>query len=169
MIGALQSAWVSWRSRIQSRQKPGHRRRQNQAVRIETRLQDVVGDNAGATFAMRLAYLRKIDPLVFEEMTLDAFAAHGWRVVRGTRYSGDGGLDGRIYRDGVWCGIQCKRYRGEIHHAHVHQFVKDMDAEGIHQGFFVHTGRTPKSLQKPDGVVLLSGQALVNFIAGECA
>lgn len=170
----------AWFSRFRSRRKRGHRYRQDAAVRRECTLSEIVGGDDGETFARRLAYLRKIDPLVFEELVLDAFQKKGWMVERGTRYSGDGGLDGKVYRDNHWIGIQCKRYRGAIQTAHVDQFARDLEKFGLCEGYFVHTGRTPKgtahrqhlaggnlaggNLAGGGKVILLSGRELVNFL-----
>jgi len=96
---------------------------------------------------------------------LDAFQRRGWIVERGARYSGDGGLDGKIYRDRHWIGVQCKRYKGDIKPAHVEEFARVLQAKGISEGYFVHTGRTPADLRHRQGnVIILSGQELVNFL-----
>ena len=166
LVRQIHARFVAWVSRRQSRQKAGHRFRQDKAVRVITRVADIHGDNPSATFAMRLAYLRKIDPLVFEEMVLDAFASKGYQVQRGTRYSGDGGLDGRVHKNGTWHGIQCKRYRGAIHTPHIERFSADLMRERLPAGFFVHTGKTPSAarLSCPAHITLLSGRELVDFL-----
>jgi len=40
-----------------------------------------------------IAYLRKIDPYVFEELLLEALLSKGFKITRNKRYSGDGGID----------------------------------------------------------------------------
>lgn len=166
MVRQTRARLVCWFSRRESRKKAGHRFRQDKAVRVVTRIADIHGESTGATFAMRLAYLRKIDPLVFEELVLDAFARNGYQVQRGTRYSGDGGLDGRVHKDGAWYGIQCKRYSGAIHTPHIERFSADMLRENLPAGFFVHTGKTPLAAKQscPSHIILLSGQKLVDFL-----
>ena len=155
----------AWFSRIQSRKKRGHRRRQDAAERRAVTISEIVGKDAQETFARRIAYLRKLDPLVFEEMVLDAFQQKGWLVERNTRYSGDGGIDGRIFRDGDWCGIQCKRYKNAIQTAHVQKFAEDLRRENLHHGFFVHTGRTPGSVQRQSEIIkVISGQKLIQLL-----
>jgi restriction system protein len=155
----------AWFSRIQSRKKRGHRRRQDAAERRAVTISEIVGKDAQETFARRIAYLRKLDPLVFEEMVLDAFQQKGWLVERNTRYSGDGGIDGRIFRDGDWCGIQCKRYKNAIQTAHVQKFAEDLRRENLHHGFFVHTGRTPESVQRQSEIIkVISGQKLIQLL-----
>ena len=157
----------AWVSHIQSRRKRGHRRHQDAARRREITLLEIEGATPQETFARRIAYLRKIDPLTFEELVLDAFGRQGWIIERGSRYSGDGGLDGKVYRDGAWYGIQCKRYKGQIVTAHVRQFMQDLQKFGLERGFFVHTGRTPKIARNLESnVQILSGQSLIEFLGG---
>ncbi len=43
-------------------------------------------------FGQKIAYLRKIDPFVFEELLLEGFERRGFEVIRNRRYTGDGGL-----------------------------------------------------------------------------
>lgn len=165
MLSGILARGRAWVSRIQSRRKRGHRRRQDTAGRRAVRLVDIVGQDAQETFARRMAYLRKLDPLVFEEMVLDAFQERGWIVERNTRYSGDGGLDGKVFMDNRWRGIQCKRYKGAIQSAHVDRFARDLQKFGLEQGYFVHTGRTPASAKQRQGnVLILSGMELLDFL-----
>lgn len=51
-------------------------------------------------FGQKIAYLRKIDPFVFEELLLEGFERRGFEVIRNRRYTGDGGIDGRVKIDG---------------------------------------------------------------------
>jgi len=156
----------AWFSRIQSRKKRSHKVRQDAAIRRLQTFQEIQGATESETFARRIGYLRKIDPLVFEEWTLDAFAKIGWTVMRNERYSGDGGIDGKIYhKDHGWCGIQCKRYKDAIKREHVEKFAKDLQSNGFSHGYFVHTGRTPSSVEKASPMVtIVSGQKLVDLL-----
>ena len=153
-------AW--WHNRRVSR-KYGHRRRQRQSQRVIVRLREIQGDE-GQCFARRLAYLRKIDPLVFEEVVLDAYERRGHTILRSARYSGDGGIDGRVLVDDEWRGVQCKRYRREIKWEHIEQFPRDLAREGLSAGFFVHTGRTPPGHRWPAGVEVVSGRKLLDLL-----
>ncbi|AIA55459.1 putative membrane protein [Acidithiobacillus caldus ATCC 51756] len=121
MLNGILARGRAWVSRIQSRRSRSHRKRQDAARRRECSLAEIVGADAGETFARRMAYLRTLDPLVFEELVLDAFQKKGWIVERNRRYSGDGGLDGKVFMDNRWRGIQCKRYKGPIQTAHAHK------------------------------------------------
>ncbi len=114
-------------------------------------------------------YLRKINPYVFEELLLLAFERRGMRVIRNSRYSGDGGLDGQVLIDGERWLIQAKRYGRTIRPSHIDDFGELLRREGC-RGFFVHTGRTgPASRARlslwPD-IELISGQRLLKLLNG---
>ncbi len=135
----------------------GHRRRIRAARRV---LAKIDGWESPRIFG----YLRKIDPLAFEELTLEAFARTGCRIKRGRRYSGDGGIDGHVWYAERWTPIQCKRYASAINPAHVREFAT-LAFPG--RGFFVHTGRTgPASRTCAQGIDIISGQKLINLIRG---
>ncbi|MDR7925612.1 restriction endonuclease [Acidithiobacillus thiooxidans] len=162
MLSNILAFGKAWMSQIHSRRKASHRYRQKAAVHRHDTLAEIQGKDA---FARRIAYLRKLDPLVFEELVLDGFKRKGCLVERGTRYSGDGGLDGKVFRDNHWIGIQCKRYKDAIQTAHVKQFGRDLSRFGLTEGYFVHTGRTPAGLRHRYGqIIILSGQELIDFL-----
>ncbi len=112
--------------------------------------------------------LRRVDPFVFEELLLHCFKDAGYQVVRNERYTGDDGIDGRIYRDGKLYLVQAKRYAGLIDAAHLREFENTVGRYSAAGGFFVHTGRTgdtAKAVSKHQGqVTLLSGLGLVDFV-----
>lgn len=114
-----------------------------------------------------LAYLRKIDPYVFEELILSAFALKGFKIIRNKSYSGDGGLDGMILSNDDVFLVQAKRYSNLIKTAHIKDFeilICDKNATG---GYFIHTGRTSgKSYQayKNSSIEIISGQKLIDLI-----
>lgn len=143
-----------------------HRRRIRSARRVLRKIRPWLQEPSGP--ARVFGYLRKIDALAFEELTLQAFVDMGWHVKRGTRYSGDGGIDGHTRPPGhpYWCPIQCKRYRNSIDPAHVRDFAHRIYP---HRGFFIHTGRTGGAswdARRESGVVMVSGEKLINLIAG---
>lgn len=115
----------------------------------------------------KIAYLRKIDPFVFEELILDSFAKKGYKVIRNKRYTGDGGIDGKVIIDGDVCLIQAKRYKGLINPKHVREFEELCKKSNV-SGFFCHTGRTSKNLmseiKKTSYTVLVSGDRLIELI-----
>ncbi|MBU9819883.1 restriction endonuclease [Rahnella sp. BCC 1045] len=140
-----------------------HRRYQRQAARILVRLPQLRDD------AARLVYLRKINPYVFEEILMTAFARQGCRIKRNARYSGDGGADGQVWINGQRWLIQAKRYSNGVLSQHILDFGVLVRQERC-RGFFVHTGRTGETSRKalcavPD-VSLLSGNRLLKLLSG---
>lgn len=115
-----------------------------------------------------LAYVRKIEPDVFEEMVLSAFERDGFPVLRNKRYSGDGGIDGQVRLPGGWVPIQCKRYGRHIKKEHIEDFLKVIKKRKAISGFFVHSGKTgigsKEALQE---VLLLSGFEFAQWLAGK--
>ncbi|WP_045764157.1 restriction endonuclease, partial [Xanthomonas albilineans] len=111
-----------------------HRRRQEQARRVLVKI------NTIPLMPQRLAYLRKIDPLTFEELLLEAFERRGYPVERNTHYTGDGGVDGVVYLNGTRYLLQAKRYRKHVNRAHIVAFAQLLEFRGC-RGIFIHTGR----------------------------
>ena len=144
------------------REKPRHRRNLKRAKRI-------LGRFAGLTDGEIVAYLRKIDPYVFEELVLEAFRRSGYRIWRNRRYSGDGGMDGRMEKGGIRYIVQCKRYSGDIHLEHVRQFVQLCRVRDT-AGVFVHTGRTGSGIHRylhengDASVLIYSGGRLASLL-----
>lgn len=139
--------------------KRSHRQKERQARRSLAVLATI--QEPGRKFA----YLRKVDPFVFEEMILEAYEQRGYRVKRNHRYTGDGGIDGRVYLDGQLHLIQAKRYAGHITAAHVREFYQLVTANGC-KGLFVHTGRTSRYLVRGnERVTIVSGQQLLELLA----
>ncbi|MEN4170682.1 restriction endonuclease [Serratia marcescens] len=140
-----------------------HRRYQATATRVLARLPLLGGDG------QRLAYLRKINPYVFEELLLLAFERQGYAVIRNASYSGDGGLDGQVMIKGKTYLIQAKRYGRAITPSHITRFGALLRHHHC-QGFFIHTGRTGQLshalLQNHPHVHLVSGQKLLALLAG---
>ena len=114
-----------------------------------------------------ISYLRKINPYVFEEIVLDAFEDAGYKSIRNKAYSGDGGVDGRVRKDGEEWLVQCKRYSGYVSLQHVREFNYLCLREGK-RGFFVHTGKTGgvsrEELMKFGNVTLVSGERLFDLL-----
>ncbi len=154
-----------WRERSLPR---GHHRRIRAARRTLDLLNGWLRQDADAA-PRCFAYLRKIDPLAFEELILEAFRRTGIRVKRGRRYSGDGGVDGHVRRDGRWCPIQCKRYKSAINPAHVTDFSRIVERSRAPRGYFIHTGRTGDASWSARGsdVQMISGQRLIDLLLGQ--
>lgn len=138
-----------------------HRRKQDQARRVLTKI------NTIPLMPQRLAYLRKIDPLAFEELLLEAFERRGHVVRRNASYSGDGGLDGSVVIEGETYLLQAKRYGKHINRAHVAAFSAVLAARNC-SGIFIHTGRTgagTKNVAVTDpNLTIVSGQRLLDFL-----
>lgn len=117
-----------------------------------------------------LGYLRKLDPLVFEEMVLTAVERYNVMVMRNRRYTGDGGSDGIFHIPEGDVQVQCKRYSSAINPTHVRNFRALVVRERAAYGVFVHTGRTGdgsrEAAQGSDRVCFVSGGLLVDVLLG---
>ncbi|MCC5654633.1 restriction endonuclease [Nostoc sp. XA013] len=118
-----------------------------------------------------IATLRRISPYVFEELVLTCCFEQGWQIQRNFRYTGDGGIDGRVLILGKLYVIQVKRYADYISPEHIKDFLSCIESERASGGFFVHTGITgqlsKQLIRRSDKIILVSGQKLVNFVLGE--
>jgi len=113
-------------------------------------------------------YLRKVDPYVFEELILSCFEEVGYQIKRNKRYTGDGGIDGRLFRDGKIYLVQVKRYAKYIAKEHVNAFAVAVQENGADTGYFVHTGKTgaaSKEWQYPN-IKIISGEKLLGLLNG---
>ncbi len=79
--------------------RPAHLRRIARSRRILATLARFRGEGAGAR---AFAYLRTVDPHTFEEVVLSSIEAAGFVVLRNRRYTGDGGVDGRVLIPGTF-------------------------------------------------------------------
>jgi restriction system protein len=146
---------------------PGHRRRVAASRRILQTLRGFSGEGiAGRVFA----YLRTVDPLLYEETVLSALEDAGAMVLRNLRYTGDGGVDGRCWLPGHGLrpfALQCKRYGSTVAPKHVANFCRVINGSQFAGGLLVHCGRTgPLSYQALHGhpVRLVSGQAMLDLV-----
>ena len=160
IIFALVIAFVLWL--LFPRRKGRHERNIKKADRLLSVL------SSGTLYpGQAMAYLRKADPYVFEEAVLTAFRRKGFSITRNRRYSGDGGVDGRVAMNGKEYPIQCKRYRDHIDRRHVEDFSRLCLREG-NDGYFVHTGRTGKGARDQadvfGNVMFVSGDRLLTLM-----
>ncbi|MFK4705740.1 restriction system protein [Roseateles asaccharophilus] len=144
----------------------GHRRHRRNVRQSRLVLERISGfEHEGAV----LAYLRKVDPYVVEEIVLSLLERRGLFVLRNRSYSGDGGLDGRFWWPGQgWHAIQCKRYSSAINPAHAREF-QALVKSSYRGGVLVHTGRTGEMSQEalaPAGLFILSGSTLTRCVKG---
>lgn len=129
-------------------------------IRLVDKLQGFEGPNREARI---IGYLRKVDPLVFEEAILEAYRRKGVPILRNARYSGDGGIDGRLFMGGRKVIVQAKRYGGAINPRHVTDFAHVLEREGAAGGLFVHTGRTGGMSRD----AISSSRVEIRFVSGE--
>lgn len=94
IVLALLSRFAIPIARLFGWRKRSHRRRERQARQSLKKLAEI--PEPGRKFA----YLRKIDPFTFEEMILEAYELRGHKVKRNHRYTGDGGIDGKVWLNG---------------------------------------------------------------------
>ncbi len=115
--------------------------------------------------------LREIDPLVFEDLVMAAYADTGADVRYTLHKYRDGGIDGEILHRGQRYAMQAKRYRGRIDPGQVRQFVDLVRARGDRYagGVLVHSGRTGNAAWTAldaGPVRMVSGQRLLALIRG---
>lgn len=115
-----------------------------------------------------LSYLRKVSPQVYEEIALTVFENNGFIVLRNTKYTDDGGVDGFVRIPGYgFVPVQSKRYSAHISAEHVRDFDILIKKRNNKIGFFIHTGKTgqmSKDIAKTR-IVFLSGLEYVSCIA----
>ena len=137
-----------------------HKRNIRTARKVQKKLSQIKFPGA------KLNYLRKIDPFVFEELILNGFKNNGYKIKRNKRYTGDGGIDGRVKKDGQWFLVQAKRYSNCINPTHVTEFMTIVEMQKVAGGFFVHTGRTGKKSYelKNKSIDFISGDKLLALL-----
>ena len=144
--------------------KPEHKRNIALSKKVHRQIQRTP-DNA-----LRMKIMRDIHPNVFEELLLTALKSPMRKVKRNQRYTGDGGLDGKVRIHGQWHLVQAKRYSNHIDPNHVKEFVDLCRREGC-PGLFIHTGKTGEKsrdiIRNADNCTMISGQALCAMVGGE--
>jgi restriction system protein len=144
-----------------------HRWRRRQARTMSVAL---CGIDRNQPAPMIFARLRAMDALAFEELLLESFATRGLRVIRNRRYTGDGGVDGKVVLCGQTWLIQAKRYSSAIRPEHVEAFAALCRRQGK-PGLFIHTGRTGglsrALLDRHRDVQLISGDQLIALVTGQ--
>lgn len=152
------------RSLFRRRIKASHAWRIKSSKRLIEKLKTMPND------AVRMAYIRKIDPYVLEEAILSAVEMAEMKATRGARYSGDQGCDGVFTHNGQRYFIQAKRYRSHISLQHLKEFHDLCTKNGVH-GYFAHSGRTGKGSKGFAGasnrVTIISGSKLFDLLSGE--
>lgn len=116
-----------------------------------------------------LAFARRLDPFVFEELILVAFRKKGYRTFRNGKYSHDGGVDGKVRKGLRTYLIQDKRYAGYISPDQLLAFEYICHRRHV-RGFFIHTGKTGirsrEIVEQCPHISIISGKALVDLLRG---
>jgi len=161
----LATIWLVLKIIVASK-KAKHYQRIRAAKKIYKNINKIKNSNEG----WLIKYLRKIDPFVFEELILLSFKNKGYHIKRNKRYTHDGGIDGRISKNGEKFLIQAKRYSDYINEKHVRDFI-EVCHENKCKGFFIHTGKTGKEtkelLIKNSSIVIISGKKLFDLFIKE--
>lgn len=134
------------------------------AEQVLKKLNGFIGESLDARI---LGYLRKIDPFVFEELLLTSFQRKGFTIQRNQRYTGDGGIDGRVYFKGKLFLIQAKRYKSYVNTRHLADFSSLIVKNSAEGGYFIHTGKTGKEtyqFYKNSKIEIISGKKLIKLI-----
>lgn len=134
-----------------------HIKRIKTAKKIYKKINNINNKNEG----WLISYLRKIDPFVFEELILFAFKKNGFKIKRNKKYTHDGGIDGKIYRNKHKYLIQAKRYSDYINEQHVKDFIRICRMNKC-CGYFIHTGKTGTETKE-----LIKTNPQINLISGE--
>ncbi len=166
--------WHSLRQGMQNwRLSRFHRQKITHARRHLKKLAKLAEFNDSEHRKQLYYHLRSLDPLEFEEIILEAFYRLGNPIRRNLRYTGDGGIDGRVKIEGKWALIQCKRYRDTIQPQHVQDFAHVLRKHRSTLGLFVHTGRTgdlsrSHAQASATQILFVSGDRLCRLLAA-CA
>ena len=159
--------WSMFLNRIRLFKKKKHLYKIKKSKQVIFKIKKIAKSSNG--YAKAIMYLRKIDPYVFEELILTVVEQNNIKITRNTKYSGDGGLDGKFKLNNQVILIQAKRYKNYINLQHVTTFITLVNKKN-HLGLFIHTGKTGKNTKNIvngcKNVTILSGSKLIDFIIG---
>ena len=116
------------------------------------------------------AYLRTLDPFVFEELLLIAFKSRGLKVIHNKRYTGDGGIDGMVILPSKErLAIQAKRYKNHINLQHIKDFSGVLKNHRCQGGLFIHCGKSGQTVYQniPENIMLISGTNLHRLLVAD--
>lgn len=105
-------------------------------------------------------YLLGMHPLAFEELICDLFSRTGYEVEL-TKYTGDGGIDGYLRKNGELSLLQCKRVKGSVGQPVLRDLYGTMQHERASSGVVVTTGKVSQQakewmVDKPIRIIELS-------------
>ena len=115
--------------------------------------------------SQQIGYLRKINAYAFEELLLSALKEAGAKITRNTKYSGDGGIDGKCKYRGQKYFVQAKRYKNYISATDIEEFSLICRRNGV-KGLFIHTGKTGKKAHdvKSNNVDIIDDHRLISLL-----
>lgn len=167
-VTTLFSKLINW---LRLRHKREHLKRISAARDVLAVLNQIREDERDGKEPRAIAYLRKIHSAAFEELALTLFEESGFFVLRNKAYTGDGGIDGRVWIPKLgFVPVQSKRYARYIQLQHVIEFGYVIRSQNKSFGFFIHTGKTgegSRDQSRMGCVVLLSGFEFVRCAMGE--
>ena len=132
--------WSMFLNRIRLFKKKKHLYKIKKSKQVISKIKKIAKSSNG--YAKAIMYLRKIDPYVFEELILTVVEQNNIKITRNTKYSGDGGLDGKFKLNNQVILIQAKRYKNYINLQHVTTFITLVNKKN-HLGLFMNKARTP--------------------------
>jgi hypothetical protein len=92
-------------------------------------------------------YLKSMHPQEFEPLICQLYSRLGYQTEL-TRYTGDGGVDGYLRKDGQTTILQCKRVQGSVGEPILRDLYGTMRAENASSGLVVTTGRVSKQARR---------------------
>jgi restriction system protein len=92
-------------------------------------------------------YLKTVDPQDFEKIVCQLFAKMGYKV-EGTRYSGDNGSDGFLYKENSKTVLQCKRVKGSVGEPILRDLYGTMHATQCNDAIVVTTGTVSRQARE---------------------
>lgn len=112
------------------------------------------------------SYLETMDPREFEHLVCLLLSKMGYDV-KGTPYSGDGGVDGFLRRDGEPTLLQCKRVKSKVGEPVLRDLYGTMHAHSAAAGLVVTTGsvsRQAKQWASDKPIRIIEQRELVSLV-----
>lgn len=92
-------------------------------------------------------HLSQMDAEEFEHLVCDLFRRLGYEVEH-TPFTGDGGIDGYLRKNGQLSILQCKRVKGSVGQPVLRDLFGTMNHEKAKEGIVVTTGRVSKQARE---------------------
>jgi hypothetical protein len=92
-------------------------------------------------------FLKTVDPQEFEKIVCKLFSRMGYRV-EGTRYVGDNGSDGFLFKGDSKTVLQCKRVQGSVGEPVLRDLFGTMHATGCNDAIVVTTGTVSRQARE---------------------